>query len=158
MSIFRRRFCGSRKTFSRRGYQGRFNFGMAKLNREDARRQDTITEMIGEDAYQELVTPHELTTDILVDTGFMTVIDKVFWCGQNYRLALLEYIDEKGRLSTRMIEYYSFRRTMAGNILMYAWSHKDQPSDIRSFRLDRIISVTPTLLPYTPRFEVEIII
>lgn len=158
MNFRRKKHCIGRRTYSRRGYQGRFNFGIAKLNREDARRQDAITEMIGEDAYQELITPHDLTSDVLADTGYMTVIDKAFYCGQNFRLALLEYIDEKGRLSTRMIEYYSFRRTSAGYILLYGFSYKEPPGGIRSFRLDRIVSLTPTMIPFTPRWEVEIII
>lgn len=158
MSIFRRRFCGNRQTFSRRrGYQGRHNFGITKLTNVDASRHDNIKEMIGEDAYQEIVTPQELSNAIMEATGYMTVVDKLFWCGDNYRLAMLEYIDEKGRLATRLIEYYSFRRSTAGNILMYAWSHRETPGGIRSYRLDRIVSVLPTMLPYEPRWPVEII-
>ena len=55
--------------------------------------------------------------------------------------------------SVRLIEPYSLRRTRDGNLLLYGVRVED--SEIRSYRVDRIASVTVTSRPFSPRFKVE---
>lgn len=61
----------------------------------------------------------------------------------------LEYKNEH-----RLIEPYSLRRTLDGNILLYAVRHEDgQP---RSYRVDRIQGATATNTSFSPRYTIEL--
>ena len=143
----------------RRGNQGRLNFGIVKLNATLEKRLDTLQTVIGQEDMEAFMASTELTPETLKKelVGF-SLLDTIFYCGENTKMMLLEYITLEGILATRLCEFYSFRRAkMSGNILMYAWSHRDRPGGIRSYRLERVVSVTPTLIPYEPRWDVEIL-
>lgn len=65
-----------------------------------------------------------------------------------------DYVDEKGRHSTRVIEPYSLRRTSEDNIILHTW---DVDKDAhRSFRVDRIGGARSTGRTFLPRYEVEL--
>ncbi len=53
----------------------------------------------------------------------------------------------------RRIEPYSFRRTIAGDIILYAVRRAD--GEPRSYRLDRMQGVGPTDESFTPRYGIE---
>lgn len=55
--------------------------------------------------------------------------------------------------SKRIIEPYSLRRTRAGHLLLYAV--KSATREIRSYRVDRIRSISVTQRPFQPTFAVE---
>ena len=55
--------------------------------------------------------------------------------------------------SNRLIEPYSLRRTRAGNVVLYGF--RAEGGGIRSYRIDRIQSVTVTGNPFNPRYVVE---
>lgn len=66
----------------------------------------------------------------------------------------LEYRDENGRVSKRLIEPYSLRRTQEGNLLLYAVKHETGES--RSYRVDRIQGAEATQVSFTPRYLIEL--
>lgn len=66
----------------------------------------------------------------------------------------LDYVDERGRRSARVIESYSLRRTQEGNIVLHAWNvDRDQH---RSYRVDRIRGARTTNRSFTPRYAIEL--
>ena len=66
----------------------------------------------------------------------------------------LEYTDNSGRRSTRIIEPYSLRRAQNGNILLYAVRRED--GQIRSYKIDQINDASITNHVFTPRYQVEL--
>lgn len=66
----------------------------------------------------------------------------------------LEYRDENGRVSTRLIEPYSLRRTQDDNLLLYAVKH--QTGESRSYRVDRIQGAEATQVSFIPRYLIEL--
>jgi predicted nucleotidyltransferase component of viral defense system len=66
----------------------------------------------------------------------------------------LEYRDERGCIGKRVIEPYSLRRTQEGNILLYAV--KTERGEPRAYRVDRIVGIEVTNIPFTPRYQVEL--
>ncbi len=66
----------------------------------------------------------------------------------------LDYTDQRGRRSVRVIEPYSLRRTKEDNIILHAWNvDRDQH---RSYRVDQIEGARTTNRSFTPRYEVEL--
>lgn len=58
---------------------------------------------------------------------------------------------------TRLVEPYSYRTTKNGDVLLYAYCHKDQTTE--SFRVDRIEANPPvraTETKFDPRWTIEI--
>jgi hypothetical protein len=55
----------------------------------------------------------------------------------------------------RLIEPYSLRRTLDGNLLLYAVKHNT--GEDRSYRTDRIQGAEVTKIPFKPRYVVELI-
>ncbi|MGL6210241.1 MAG: nucleotidyl transferase AbiEii/AbiGii toxin family protein [Paracoccaceae bacterium] len=55
---------------------------------------------------------------------------------------------------TRRIEPYSLRRTMAGDIILHAWSR--DANEHRSYRVDRIQGARSTSETFVPRYSVEL--
>ena len=66
----------------------------------------------------------------------------------------LDYTDNSGRRSTRVIEPYSLRRARNGNILLYAVRADD--GEIRAYKIDQINSAAITNRAFVPRFQVEL--
>lgn len=61
-------------------------------------------------------------------------------------------LDYDGR--TRRIEPYSLRRTMAGDIILHAWSREANAH--RSYRVDRIQGARSTNESFVPRYAIEL--
>jgi hypothetical protein len=66
----------------------------------------------------------------------------------------LEYTDEDGNHSSRIIEPYSLRQTQNEDILLHAVRAQD--GNPRSYRIDRINSVSITNTVFKPRYEIEL--
>ncbi len=66
----------------------------------------------------------------------------------------LDYLDQNGNRSSRIIEPYSLRRSSVGDLLLYAVrSDNGAP---RAYRIDRIQGATATRQSFTPRYVVEL--
>lgn len=66
----------------------------------------------------------------------------------------LDYRDQEGRRSNRLIEPYSLRRTAAGDLILHAV--RAEEGTPRSYRLDQIQGATVTSRGFTPRYEIEL--
>jgi hypothetical protein len=54
---------------------------------------------------------------------------------------------------TRLVEPYSYRRSRAGDLLLYGWNVTE--GGVRAYRADRITGVRVTDRPFAPRYAVE---
>jgi len=75
-------------------------------------------------------------------------LESVRFAGTNHLCIELGY-----QSSVRVIEPYSLRRTIDGNLLLYAT--KVETGELRSYRVDRIQSIKVTNQPFRPRVRVE---
>lgn len=66
----------------------------------------------------------------------------------------LDYTDQKGRRSTRVIEPYSLRRAQNGNVLLYAV--RADNGQIRAYSVSNINGASITNRVFVPRFQVEL--
>lgn len=66
----------------------------------------------------------------------------------------LDYTDNSGRRSTRIIEPYSLRRAGNGNILLYAV--RADNGQIRAYKIDQINDASITSQVFVPRYKVEL--
>ncbi len=66
----------------------------------------------------------------------------------------LDYTDNAGHKSTRVIEPYSLRQARNGNILLYAVRPDD--GEIRAYKIDNINDASITSRVFTPRYKVEL--
>ncbi len=75
--------------------------------------------------------------------------------GASNRLCIeLDYLDEKGTRSKRLVEPYSLRKTKLGDILLHI--HDLDKNAHRSLRLDRIEGARITTQTYIPRYQIEL--
>lgn len=81
-------------------------------------------------------------------------IEVIRFAASNRLCVDLDYMDEHGRRSTRVIEPYSLRQTQAGEIVLHAVRADNQQH--RSYRVDRIRAATTTQQTFTPRYAVEL--
>lgn len=81
--------------------------------------------------------------------GVGAPIEAIRFGASNHLLVELGY---QGK--TRQIEPYSFRRTKAGAVLLFAL--KADTREVRGYRLDRIESVRVTTTPFRPAHPIEI--
>ena len=86
--------------------------------------------------------------------GTSAPMEIVRFAAANRLCVELDYRDEQGRRSSRVIEPYSLRRTSAGHILLLAV--KADSGEPRSYRLDRILGAKSTGRQFIPRFLVEL--
>lgn len=63
------------------------------------------------------------------------------------------YEAKEGEVGSRLVEPYSLRRTLEGNVLLYAIN---RDHELRSYRLDRIYGMEPSSHSYIPKYRVEI--
>jgi predicted nucleotidyltransferase component of viral defense system len=89
-----------------------------------------------------------------VPTSGTSFIEIIRFAASNRLCVELDYIDEQGRRSTRIIEPYSLRRTLAGNIVLHAVRVDNNLH--RSYRADRILSARATELTFIPRYAIEL--
>lgn len=66
----------------------------------------------------------------------------------------LDYTDDKGRRSSRIIEPYSLRQAQNGNILLYAVRAED--GQIRAYKINQINDTSITNKVFVPRYQVEL--
>ncbi|TAJ94082.1 MAG: WYL domain-containing protein [Gammaproteobacteria bacterium] len=66
----------------------------------------------------------------------------------------LDYTDNEGHRSTRVIEPYSLRRAQNGNILLYAVRAED--GQIRAYKTDQINDASITNRTFIPRYRIEL--
>jgi predicted nucleotidyltransferase component of viral defense system len=81
-------------------------------------------------------------------------IETIRFAAANRLLVNIDYRDQKGNRSTRVIEAYSLRRSRAGDVLLMAVRAEDgQP---RSYRVDSILGVSQTQTTFSPRYPIEL--
>lgn len=145
MSIFKRR------SGKRAGTRQRDNFGKAMLYRKSQERLLASPENLNDPVARSVLEALPLSSPhILEDDSWKNPVDTLLWCGENLKMALLEYITEEGILGVRLIFFLSFKKTSKGDILIYAMSQKHNPEKLRSYRLDRVVTITPTIISGTP--------
>jgi predicted nucleotidyltransferase component of viral defense system len=66
----------------------------------------------------------------------------------------LDYTDNKGQRSTRLIEPYSLRRAGNGNILLYAVRAED--GQIRAYKIEQINDASISSRVFVPRYAIEL--
>jgi len=86
--------------------------------------------------------------------GARAPLEIVRFAAANRLCVELDYTDERGRRSSRIIEPYSLRRTSAGDLLLMAV--KADTGEGRSYRVDRIQGATATNRTFIPRYGVEL--
>lgn len=64
----------------------------------------------------------------------------------------VDYRAEDGRWGSRRVEPYSLRYTQDGNLILFVANDRGQ---LRSYRVDRIAGIRPTIETFAPRFRVE---
>ncbi|MCB1119520.1 MAG: WYL domain-containing protein, partial [Chlamydiia bacterium] len=83
-----------------------------------------------------------------------SVIQIVRFAGANRLCVDLEYVDANGKRSTQLIEPYSLRQSLEGNILLMAV--RADNGEVRSYRVDGIYDVKVASQKFAARYEVEI--
>ena len=93
-----------------------------------------------------------------VSTQYFTILDRIRFAAVNRVYIELDYRKEDGRRKTYLIEPYSLRRTIAGNIILRAAIAPATDSSIAlSFRVDRMIGARITEQAFTPRHAIDFI-
>lgn len=81
-------------------------------------------------------------------------IEVIRFAASNRLCVELDYLDERGRRGTRVIEPYSMRRTQAGDIVLHAL--RADGSGHRSYRIDRILGARASQRSFTPSYAIEL--
>lgn len=79
-------------------------------------------------------------------------LELVRFAGANRLKAEIDYRAEQGRRGPRVVEPYSLRRTNDGNIVLFVVNDHGR---LRSYRIDRIVSISLTRESFQPRYVVE---
>jgi hypothetical protein len=87
-------------------------------------------------------------------SGHRSYMETVRFAASNRMVVELDYRDEQGRRSTRMIEPYSLRRTQEGRVLLMA--RRVDNGQPRSYRVDRILGARATERAFVPQYPVEL--
>lgn len=96
----------------------------------------------------------ERTLRLPVGGRVQSDLEVIRFAAANRLCVELDYTDERGRRSTRLIEPYSLRRTQDGNIVLHAWNIERNAH--RSYRVDRIQGARTTGRTFVPRYAVEL--
>ena len=96
----------------------------------------------------------ERTLRLPVGSRVQSELEVIRFAAANRLCVELDYTDERGRRTTRLIEPYSLRRTQDDNIILHAWN-LDRDAH-RSYRVDRIQGARTTGRIFTPRYAVEL--
>jgi predicted nucleotidyltransferase component of viral defense system len=86
--------------------------------------------------------------------GISAPLELIRFSAANHLCVDLNYRDQEGRVSSRLIEPYALRRTNRGALLLHAVRHNDGQS--RSYRVDRILGAKATPTRFVPRFAIEL--
>ncbi len=79
-------------------------------------------------------------------------LELIRFAGANRLKVEIDYRAAEGRRGPRIVEPYSLRMTLSGDLLLYVLNDR---GDLRSYRVDRIAGVQVTNEPFAPRFWVE---
>lgn len=79
-------------------------------------------------------------------------LELIRFAGANRLKVEINYQAADGRWGPRVVEPYSFRRTLDGNLLLYVVNDRGQ---LRSYRIDRIAGVRVLDESFIPRYLVE---
>lgn len=94
-------------------------------------------------------------TSLVVGSPGFSSLDRVRFAAVNRLCVQLEYRKENGQRLSYVVEPYALRKTSEGNTLLYGV--KLPTAEVRCFRTDRIISVSITNQPFTPRYSIDFI-
>jgi predicted nucleotidyltransferase component of viral defense system len=86
--------------------------------------------------------------------GARAPLEIVRFAAANRLCVELDYRDERGIRSSRIIEPYSLRRTSTGDLLLMAV--KADTGEARSYRIDRIQGAVATNRTFRPRYAIEL--
>jgi hypothetical protein len=86
--------------------------------------------------------------------GSRASLEIVRFAAANRLCVQLDYRDERGIRSSRIIEPYSLRRTSAGDLLLMAV--KADSGEARAYRIDRIQGAVATDRVFSPRYAIEL--
>jgi predicted DNA-binding transcriptional regulator YafY len=64
----------------------------------------------------------------------------------------VDYRPNTGRRGPRVVEPYSLRRTLDGNVVLLVVNDRGL---LRTYRVDRIVGIRPTTETFAPRYRVE---
>lgn len=79
-------------------------------------------------------------------------LELIRFAGANRLKVEIDYRAEEGRRGVRVVEPYSFRMTLDGDLLLFVVNDRGQ---LRSYRVDRIAGVRILDESFTPRYLVE---
>ena len=81
-------------------------------------------------------------------------LQAIRFAGANRLCVELDYRDEKGERSMRLIEPYSLRRTSSGDMVLHA--DRTDGRGHRTYRIDRIVGAQATSQTFVPRYAIEL--
>ncbi len=81
-------------------------------------------------------------------------LEVIRFAGGNRLCVELDYTNQDGKRSSRLIEPYSLRRTKEGNLLLMAI--KVSTGEQRSYRVDQIRGAKMTNQTFNPKFQIEL--
>ena len=90
-----------------------------------------------------------------VTASVSSFIEVIRFAAFNRHCVELDYRDENGRRTTKIIEPYSLRQTTAGAILLYVYDVEKNMDN--TVHIDRIGGVRVTSKTFIPRYEIELI-
>lgn len=96
----------------------------------------------------------ERTLQLPVGGRVQSDLEVIRFAAANRLCVELDYTDEQGRRSVRVIEPYSLRRTQEDNIILDAWNV--DRNQHRRYRVDRIQGARSTAQSFTPRYAIEL--
>ncbi len=80
-------------------------------------------------------------------------LEPIRFAGANYLCVGIDYRKEDGQRIHRTVEPYSLRRTLDGEIILHTFDRNRNAH--RTFRINRVLGITITSTPFTPRYQVE---
>lgn len=79
-------------------------------------------------------------------------LELIRFAGANRLKVVIDYRPERGRVGPRVVEPYSLRRSLDGNLLLFV---RNDHGQLRSYRVDRIRGASIEPETFTPRYRVE---
>lgn len=79
-------------------------------------------------------------------------LELIRFAGANRLKVVIDYRPERGRVGPRVVEPYSLRRSLDGNLLLFV---RNDHGQLRSYRVDRIRGSSIEPETFTPRYRVE---
>lgn len=79
-------------------------------------------------------------------------LEVIRFAGANRLKVVVDYVPERGRVGPRVVEPYSLRRSLDGNLLLFVVNDRGL---LRSYRVDRIRGASIEPDTFTPRYRIE---